>query len=363
MKSFFSLLLSTLTSCFLVSYVYLDAGFVNEIKRGIPRWMEEQITEDLLPYKDKVIHLRDFDKFLETAPEAKASKFIIRNNKVYVEDNYSNHPRPNTIKESLETLCQYVKMPNVVLVMSQHDGVRRKSTIPLLGMSRSEGSSGVILIPDFEALREHYQVLKNVDITRHDIPWSIKVPKLVWRGSTAQHPSIRGTMGTMKEDTLHLYSRFNLCNMSLENPELIDAKFTRFAKGTRDIPQLKKMEGVYLPFSEEVNCKYHIILDGTASSYSCSGWKFFINSLVFKEDSEWSQWYFKAMIPNVHYVPVQTNLTDLMEKLQWALEHDAEAEKMAKACTKFARTHLTIDQHLAYLYWLVQAYSKLNFVE
>ena len=99
------------------------------------------------------------------------------------------------------------------------------------------------------------------------------------------------------------------------------------------------------------------------SLYSNSGWRFFINSVVFIPNSGWEQWYYGALEPYVHYIPVECQLEDLVEKISWAKEHDAECKEIAKNAQRFARAHLTRSDHLVYLYYLIERYSQLNFIE
>ena len=91
-------------------------------------------------------------------------------------------------------------------------------------------------------------------------------------------------------------------------------------------------------------------------------WKHFSNSVIFKPDSRWVQWYYAAMEPYVHYIPVNKNLDDLVESLQWALQHDEQAKAIAQNCRDFALTHMTLTHDLVYLYYVIMKYSPLNFV-
>ena len=167
--------------------------------------------------------------------------------------------------------------------------------IPLFAMCKGMGQQ-CILIPDFDALNQGYQVLHNVDITQFALPWESKVPMMIWRGSTAQGVAITNS-------NFHRLSRVKLCELSYEQPQLIDAKFTIFAQFAEPVSYLEQFKGEIISFEDQLNYKYHILIDGNASSYSASGWKFFANSLVFKPSSKWIQWYYNQLIPWVHYIP------------------------------------------------------------
>lgn len=182
-----------------------------------------------------------------------------------------------------------------------------------------------------------------------------KIPKLIWRGSTAQ------LWTWLTEKHLPQLTRVTLCELSQRYPELIDAKFTIYAQGGEAIPYLRQFKGERCSFEEQLSYKYHILIEGNTCAYSTSGWKHFGNSLLFKHDSRWIQWYYSAMKPHVHYIPVKQHLSDLVNALQWAIDHDEEAQTIAHNCRQFALSHITLADDLTYLYYLVLRYSQLNF--
>lgn len=52
-------------------------------------------------------------------------------------------------------------------------------------------------------------------------------------------------------------------------------------------------------------------------------------SLVLKQDSPYYEWYQQELSPWVHFVPFDGSEEDLLSKLQWAKEHDNEAQEIA----------------------------------
>jgi hypothetical protein len=49
-------------------------------------------------------------------------------------------------------------------------------------------------------------------------------------------------------------------------------------------------------------------------------------------------WFMCYLIPHVHYVPVQYDLSDLVEKIEWIQQHDREAKQIAQNAYEFATT-------------------------
>lgn len=339
-----------------------------EIAQTCPSWMELQINKDLECFKKKSISLKRMNALYEKHRTKHCLvKFTISNNQISIEhdlENYSNNDhsfvsRVNCFRDALILLSTYVRLPDTVFFITMHDEIFKKFDLPLFAMAK-EKNANFILIPDFEAIKEKYQVLDNKDITKTEFPWHEKTGQLVWRGSSAQRGFDHSN--EICADNLHLFSRVKLCQFSLQFPELIDAKFTLLCQ-VQDPSLLKTLRGEFMNFDRQLEYKYHILIDGNSCSYSNSGWKFFVNSVIFKPESSHIQWYYNELIPDVHYIPVQENLGDLVKKILWATSHDAEAETIAHNALEFANTHLTVNDNLVYLYYAILKYSQLKFVK
>ena len=53
--------------------------------------------------------------------------------------------------------------------------------------------------------------------------------------------------------------------------------------------------------------------------------------------SEYFEWWYKYLEPNVHFIPLKKDISDLVEKLKWAKENDDQAKKIAEAGSMLAR--------------------------
>lgn len=327
-----------------------------------PSWIQQQIENDFQYFKDKPISWSKLDEFYEKKGHILSLiKYTIFNNHVRVDSEYvkmKNHTeRIKRYEEILTYLCVTKGLPNTTLLISVSDGLNAKESFPIFAMCKMD-SDRIILIPDYESLGARYQVLKydGLDITQVEFPWENKASKLIWRGSTAQY------FLKMTEKNLHRFSRLTLCQLGEKYPSKIDAKFTLFIKNADQIPSVYQFQGDHVAFKDQMYYKYHILIDGNVAPYTKSGWKFFTNSLLFKPHSRWVQWYFGALQPYTHYVPVHSDLSDLIEKMDWALENDEEAKQIASNCRIFALNHLTLESDLAYLYEVIMCYHGLNFV-
>lgn len=58
------------------------------------------------------------------------------------------------------------------------------------------------------------------------------------------------------------------------------------------------------------------------------------DSVVLKQDSIYYEHFYNELQPWKHYIPVKSNLSDLLEKLKWAKDHDAEVRPFSEqACS------------------------------
>lgn len=371
--------------CFFLLMASMAFSADNQIHQSVhescPQWMEEQINNDLAPWRDRAISLEELDKrFQEFQPDHHIFKISIKNNRIYTEKK-SKEPgveyRLKGFTDALRDLSRIHILPDVTFYITIHDGVMQPNyfaqhliDFPIFTMSRATidpENVQSILVPDYEGLYENYQVLEKKDIVKYEIPWQRKLPVMVWRGSTAQcaydlsdFPHISAS--SMNENNAHKFTRFLLCQLSKDNPSLINARYTYLADLDNTFPYIKTFQGKWLTYEEEYRYKYLILINGNAASYTNSGWKFFTNSVVFLPKSMWTQWYYGALKPYVHYIPVAEDLGDLVEKINWARLHDAECELIANNARNFAISYLTRPDLLNYWYFLLLKYSELSFL-
>lgn len=350
-----------LISCFPIFAESHKEVFLRKYQAGVPEWMINQANLDLSAFNNQSISLDKINDYYQVSvPEHYLIKFTINNNQVTAEWKEKNTPgldyRRKAYEDALRTIAEVVHLPDTTFLISMHDAYTPVEGIPIFCMCKKKQDKGLIALPDFDALYEQYQVLSKRDLTQYEPSWSEKKSQLIWRGSTAQ-ASLDGEL--MRLDNIHRFSRVILCELSNQFPELIDAKFTFFAQGGENIPSLQPYKGKKLSYRKLIDYKYQLLIDGNVSPYSNSGWKFFINSLLFKPDSHWVQWYFNALVPYEHYIPVRQDLSDLVEKIEWAKNNDDKARAIAKNCRNFALSHLTLSDDLLYIYYILTQYSQL----
>jgi len=102
--------------------------------------------------------------------------------------------------------------------------------------------------------------------------------------------------------------------------------------------------------------RYIINIDGHTSAYRLS-YEMGMGSCILLVDSKYKMWFRDYLVPYQHYVPVKKDLSDLVEKIEWCIDHDDECKQIAQNTLEFYKQYLNKDGVLDYLEGLLH---KLN---
>ena len=219
------------------------------------------------------------------------------------------------------------------------------------GLAFCSNRDGQILIPDdgfvrtkgYEETRDFYQ--------KNTVPWAAKQPIVFWRGATT---GISPT-GLWKD-----LPRIQLCAISQNsiNQNLFDIGLSGIVQlSKQDASQIESLGYLkqFIPINLSNAYKYLIDIDGNSNAWSALFQKLLSGSVVLKVASpqNFRQWYYDELIPWVNFVPIQADMSDLVEKVDWLLEHDEEARKIGENGAKLANK-------LSYGRELDRAFMKIN---
>lgn len=186
---------------------------------------------------------------------------------------------------------------------------------------------------------EHRESLEKAS---RSTPWQDKEDKGFFRGSRT----------SSERDSLVLLSR--------SDPDLVDAQYTKNQAWKSD------KDTLYAPPASEVplesHCKYKYLFNyrGVAASFRHKH-LFLCRSLVFHVGDEWNEFYYDAMVPWVHYIPVSkdANQTALRELIRFAKANDDISKKIADRGRDFIWNNLRIFDVMQFWKKLMKRYSKL----
>ena len=211
------------------------------------------------------------------------------------------------------------------------------------GLAFCSNRDGQILIPDDGFVRtKGYQETRNF-YKKNGVPWSQKKPIVLWRGSTT---GISPT-GLWKD-----LQRIKLCAIasSATNQNLFDIGLSSIVQlNKQDAAQIERLGYLkqFIPIELASCYKYLVDVDGNSNAWSALFQKLLSGSVVLKVDSSsnFRQWYYDELIPWKNFVPIKSDMSDLIEKVHWLLDHDDEARQIGENGAKLAY-QLTYEREL-----------------
>ena len=325
-------------------------------------WMDAQIEKDFEQIESiSIAALRtDFDE-LRTASYSweviNIHRYEIKNGIVEGSD--------DSIGDFLKAIHARYPLPDLVFLYVYCDLVNADffqthcSHTPLFCSAKAPNTDGKII----HFIDWYYHIKKTdkgwnnmmteIDKMAAISPWESKFPILFWRGTTS------GFYASGSEQRqLGAFPRGRLVQLSLEYPDLINARFATFLN-----PDLHKdfPKSSFISVPHHLYYKYQITMDGSTATYPGYQWRLYSGCLNFKQDSLDTMWFYGALKPYVHYVPVQRNMEDLVEKVEWAMANDEKAKQIAENARTFAKGNLLPEHMLLYGYKVLSKYvSKMT---
>lgn len=312
-------------------------------------WMDDLIEKDFLHFKDGI--------FLESidATEAAWNDQYLRRLKV-TNNQVTGGAGTQPGYQMLCYLAINYGLPDLDILYYEEDGIRdyKEGGAPIFCSSKVKTIKQALYFADWYTIMPNprcYDIIKRIDRILEEVKWEDKKNQLIWRGRT--------TDGSYYSDNWQTAGRRGrLVNLSLSYPDLIDASFIYADWLWVDVKKNRPKD--FLTHEEQVIYKYQIVLDGIFTTYPGDRWRLFSNSVVFMHESDKGHWFYEALIPWVHYVPVKSDLSDLIENLAFIMEHDHLAREIATNGRNFAKKNLYAEHIAIYCYKALIKYASLQ---
>lgn len=211
------------------------------------------------------------------------------------------------------------------------------------GLALCSNRDDSILIPDIDFLSTYGYRESKFDFMVNSPPWNMRKPVALWRGNTT---------GIRVGESWRDLPRLKLCELAHQASSrlLFDIGVSSFAQVSKKEAREIKAAGYarnYVPMTASSSYKYLIDIDGNSNAWSALFQKLLSGSVVLKVASpgNFRQWYYNELIPWVNFVPVDSDISDLVEKIQWLLAHDDKAKEIGLNGAKLANS-LTYEQEL-----------------
>ena len=202
------------------------------------------------------------------------------------------------------------------------------------------------------------------EVFNSDIPFFRKRGIVLWRGATTGQPN-------------RIANRFDLVTsyFGSTNPK-INIGFSNIAWGTVDTSGNIIDYNNYRPYvkgkmtiKQQLEYKYLISVDGNDKSSSIN-WQLASNSLVFMAKPTKISWLIEdRLIPNVHYIQLKDDFSDLEEKLEWCEQNPIKCQEIVNNSTQYMSQFYEderekyIEAQVIMTYFRKMNFSKISFTD
>ena len=315
---------------------------------------------------------------LEIRNASHMARFQIINQKLYADSfNLMNH-RFWELLVYFQKIINLYKVQDIDFIIYIRDEIpsdleEKIAGIPAFIMSKnldSVSQKDMFLLPDTYMILEYWSKLTNKIIEANKKhPWNSKINKIFWRGATTGEANIYNINNFDKLPCLSLVMESRLY------PELIDAKFTTYAQFSEDqagkdlreiLAKLLGDDAQKIKEVDHLKYKYLISIDGNSTTWGRPVWMMLSNSVLLKQETKNIQWFYSAIKPYVHYVPINNNLSNIFAQLEWIKNHDSELQAISQNAQNFVKNNLMpgdIEAHMVIIlneYYKLQKNKKIN---
>ena len=317
----------------------------------------EQIERDLTFWKSQSIeNVRNHLNNIEAdAKSHRLTLYQIINHRLYrqTDDQLIFPARNYGIEHFLLNIID--TLPDMEFVVNTYDWPQNQVNVPVLSFSKSLLSEDTdLLYPAWAfwdggpALGSVYPtgigrwdlMRKTLNQARQKYPWSKKDSRGFFRGSRT----------SSERDPLVLLSR--------SHPELLDAQYTKNQAWKSDADTLGYPPASELKHEDFCQFKYLFNFRGVAASFRLRH-LFLCGSLVLHVGSDWIEFFYDALRPWYHYIPISTDLSEVEDILKFAQENDRLVGKIARQGRDFIWNYLTMENVENYWKKLLIEYEKL----
>lgn len=168
---------------------------------------------------------------------------------------------------------------------------------------------------------------------KRDIPWVEKDNRAIFVGALTGNNAWEPPINMKDEELCMAFPRCKLTYM-YANSSLVDARLSALHNLDKRL-ETSTINGIELlqpklTIKEQLRYKVLIMLEGNDVSSGLK-WALLSNSVVMMQRPQFTSWALEELLePWVHYVPITENLDDVEDKVQWVIDNDEYAQRIAK---------------------------------
>lgn len=203
------------------------------------------------------------------------------------------------------------------------------------GLAWCDNRPEYFLVPDCIFIpTKGYEHARHV-YAQNAIPWENRKPVAFWRGGTTGVPARSGDWRSLE--------RVKLCEIASEHSEIVDAGLSSVVQfsNPQTVEEIKSSNLFrgFFPWERWGEFKFQIDIDGNSSPWSNLFQRLLSGSTVLKVESSrgLNQWYYDKLKPWENYVPIASDMSDLVDKVEWLIRNDQYARQVGLAGQQLAQ--------------------------
>jgi hypothetical protein len=182
----------------------------------------------------------------------------------------------------------------------------------------------------------------------NDVPFSSKKSVVLWRGNATGYGFGNNIpYRTVSRETLvktYTHSPFPFLDIGLSLPK----QFLKNSKNSKkqNLKTLQHYSKPNVSLGDQLQYKYILSVEGNDVATNLK-WVMASNSLVMAPIPQIESWFLESrMVPYVHFLPINDDFSDLMEKYHWAESHPSDCEQMVLNAKTYVKSFLDQKKEL-----------------
>lgn len=321
--------------------------------------------DEYLYWKDKSINQIEFKAGLEALNRDVESIILFEINGRTVSIVKKDKPLPEAyeiraehyksfLTEVLESDVVFRGSQSYLIALSVNDGEYVSEDFPLFAFQKDRKSHN-FLLPDIDFLVNRFY---DDPIFEYSEPRYIdKKSSAVFVGSTTGAPRVFFDLSDIEMERVPRIKSAtyfkNSPNVVFKLPQIVQCD-----SDVRDFLIALGLGGDFIPFTEQLEHKFLLSMDGNGATCSRIVLALKSRSVLLKYDSNSVLFYFKGMQPWEHYIPIHSD-EDVLKTIELENQDPDLFLKISHNANKFHKENLTKKHVVTYTRKLLSAYKSL----
>ena len=184
------------------------------------------------------------------------------------------------------------------------------------------------------------------EVDEHDILFVDKETRVMWRGCSS------GCINNDNDIRFQLVSKFYFPHPLAYKIDVRCSYYCQRHKYARTAISRKTIPN-------QLQCKFIISLEGNDVASGLK-WMVYSNSCVLVPAPTITSWFMEdRLVLYFYYVPIRSDLTDLVNQVNWCFQNLDLCVQIAKNATKYTRTFVDEENERVLMHQVLSAYSAL----